>query len=86
MTAKKPAARATTASRKSQVPSAEADRRVPESTHENVEKLVNEAAAGDGVVDAVRRAGRELDRTFGGEYEARQDRAARPKARRSSGR
>lgn len=58
----------------------EADPRVPEGSHENVEKLVTEGAAGDDVVDAVKRVGREIDRTFGGEYEAREDEAAARRA------
>ena len=72
---------ATTVAGTSQDPDLEADPRIPEGARENVEKAMSEAAAGEGVVDTVKRVGREVDRTFGGEYEAREDRAAADQAR-----
>ncbi|MBJ7608984.1 MAG: hypothetical protein JF887_06090 [Candidatus Dormibacteraeota bacterium] len=71
-------AEATTVSDASQDRSQEADQRVPEGARETLEKSVTEAGEGSGVVDAVKRVGREVDRTFGGEYEAREDTAAAP--------
>jgi hypothetical protein len=67
---------ATTVSETSQDRDLEADKRVPGSARETAAKAATEAAAGDGAVDSVKRVGRELDRTFGGEYEAREDEAA----------
>ncbi len=78
MTEKRPSAKAVTATKTSQGPDLEPDKRVPEGRGENLQTIVTEAAAGDGVVEGLQRAGRELDRTFGGEYEAREDNAAPP--------
>ncbi len=69
-------AEATTVSGASQDAALESDKRVPEGARESLEKTVNEAGAGDGVVDKVKRVGQEVDRTFSGEYEAREDEAA----------
>ena len=63
----------------------EADKRVPEGARESVEKAVTEAGAGDGVIDKVKRVGQEVDRTFGGEYEAREDEAAAKRAEGGAG-
>lgn len=71
-------ATATTVSEASQDAAREADDRVPEGARETLEKTAAEAAAGEGIGDAVKRVGREVDRTFSGEYEAREDRAAAP--------
>lgn len=71
-------AEATTASGASQDSTLEADPRVPGGPRENVAKAAGEASEGEGVVDSAKRVGRELDRTFGGEYEAREDEAAAP--------
>lgn len=73
-------ATATTLSDASQDRSLEADPRVPEGARENLEKAATEAGAGEGVVDAVKRFGREVDRTVAGEYEAREDEAAARRA------
>ncbi len=67
---------ATTLSDASKDRDLEADRRVPEGARENLEKAAAEAGAGDGVVDKLKRVGHEVDRTFAGEYEAREDEAA----------
>lgn len=72
---------ATTVSPASQDREQEADPRIPGGSRENLEKLVDETAAGDGVVDSVKRAAHELDRTFGGEYERREDEQALERAR-----
>ncbi len=76
---------ATTVSGASKDQDLEADKRVPESTRETLEKAAAEAKAADGVVDAVKRVGREVDRTFGGEYEAREDEAAARRAEDGAG-
>lgn len=73
-------AEATTMSEASQDRDMEADERVPESPGETASKAAGEAAEGDGIIDAVKRVGREVDRTFGGEYEAREDEAAAPRS------
>ena len=78
-------AEATTVSDASQDTSREADHRVPEGARETLEKAATEAAAGDGLVDKVKRAGEEVDRTFGGEYEAREDKAAAERAEEGAG-
>ncbi|MDQ6855517.1 MAG: hypothetical protein M3Z57_00405 [Candidatus Dormibacteraeota bacterium] len=78
-------AEATTASEASQDSQLEADKRVPEGAREAVEKAATEAGGGDGVVDAVKRVGREVDRTFGGEYEAREDEAAAKRTEEGAG-
>lgn len=72
---------ATTVSPASQDREQEADPRVPGGSRENLEKLVDETAVGDGVIDSVKRAAHELDRTFGGEYERREDEQALKRAR-----
>jgi hypothetical protein len=71
-------AEATTVSSASKDRHLEANKRVPGSARETVEKAAAEAAAGEDVFDAVKHVGRELDRTFSGEYEAREDEAAAP--------
>ncbi len=71
-------AEATTLSGASQ--DGESDKRVPEGARETVEKAASEGGEGDGVVDAVKRVGREVDRSFSGEYEAREDQAAAKRA------
>lgn len=78
-------AEATTVSDASADGDLEADKRVPSSAFETLEKGAREASAGDGAADAVRRVGRELDRTFSGEYEAREDEAAARRAERDTG-
>ncbi|MHB8717538.1 MAG: hypothetical protein ACYDAC_01415 [Candidatus Dormibacteria bacterium] len=65
---------ATTLSEASQDEAQEADDRVPQTPGETVDKAMHEAAAGQGLVETVKRVARELDRTAGGEYEAREDR------------
>jgi hypothetical protein len=67
---------ATTVSGASKDHDLEADQRTPTGPRETLEKAATEAGAGDGVVDSAKRVGRELDRTFGGEYEAREDQEA----------
>jgi hypothetical protein len=78
-------AEATTVSDASRERGLEADKRVPGSARETLEKGATEASAGDDAVDAVKRVGRELDRTFSGEYEAREDEAAAGRAERDAG-
>jgi hypothetical protein len=78
-------AEATTVSEASRRRGLEADKRVPGSARETLEKSATEAAAGDDVADSVKRVGRELDRTFSGEYEAREDEAAARRAEREAG-
>ncbi len=78
-------AEATTLSGSSKDTSREADQRVPEGARETVEKAATEAGAGDGLVDKVKRVGEEVDRTFGGEYEAREDEAAAERAEKGAG-
>ncbi len=73
-------AEATTLSDAAQESGREADERVPEGPRETLEKTATEAGAGDGVIDKLKRVGEEVDRTFGGEYEAREDRAAARRA------
>jgi hypothetical protein len=73
-------AEATTVSEASQDPDLELDTRVPGGPGETAAKAAAEAAEGDGVIDAMKRVGREVDRTFGGEYEAREDEAAAPRS------
>ncbi len=79
-------AEATTVSDASQERDLEADTRVPGGPRETLEKAATEAGAGEGVVDKVKRVGQEVDRTFGGEYEAREDEAAARRAEDSPGR
>jgi hypothetical protein len=78
-------AEATTVSDTSRDRWLEADKRVPGSARETVEKGATEAAAGEDAADTVKRVGRELDRTFSGEYEAREDEAAARRAERDAG-
>ena len=73
-------ASATTVSEASQDSAEEADDRVPQGARETLEKTVTEAGAADGVTGAVKRVAQEVDRTFSGEYEAREDQAAAQKA------
>ena len=81
-TAREPEARTLAESSKQR--DLEADSDVPQTPGENLEKATHEAAAGEGPVDAARRVGRELDRTVGGEYEAREDAAAAEAAERAA--
>ncbi len=69
---------ATTLSEASKDRDLEAGDEVPVGPKETIAKTATEAGAGDGVVDTVKRVGREVDRTFGGEYEAREEEAAEP--------
>jgi hypothetical protein len=78
-------AEATTVSDASKERDLEADPRTPGGPRETLEKGVDEAKEGEGVMDAVKRVGREVDRTFGGEYEAREDQAAAPKTEGGTG-
>jgi hypothetical protein len=78
-------AEATTVSDGSQQHDLEADKRVPEGPRETLEKAATEAGAGEGLVDKVKRAGQEVDRTFSGEYEAREDEAAARRAEDGTG-
>ena len=78
-------AEATTVSDASQDTDLEADKRVPEGARETLEKASTEAGAGDGLVDKVKRVGHEVDRTFSGEYEAREDEAAAERAEKDAG-
>lgn len=73
-------AEATTVSDASKDRELEADQRVPGGARETVAKTAAEAGAGDGPIDALKRVGREVDRTFSGEYEAREDEAQAKKA------
>lgn len=63
----------------------EADPATPIGMVDPVGKTVREAGAGETVVDKVGRAARELDRQIGGEYERRQDQAARERAAKQGG-
>ena len=58
---------------------------MPEGARETLEKAAAEASAGDGLVDKVKRVGQEVDRTFSGEYEAREDEAEARRAEDSAG-
>jgi hypothetical protein len=78
-------AEATTVSEGSQEHDLEADKRVPEGPRETLAKTAAEVGAGDGLVDKVKRAGQEVDRTFSGEYEAREDEAAARRAEEGTG-
>ena len=63
----------------------EDDPRVPQTTRETVRKAGDEAGGAEGPIDAVKRAAREVDRTFSGEYEAREDRAQAERAEDEAG-
>lgn len=63
----------------------EADKRVPEGWLEMGDKHLQEAAAAEGPLDAVKRVTRELDRSVSGEYEAREDEGAAPDSEDSRG-
>ena len=76
---------ATTVSEGSKEPDLEADKRVPQGARETLEKAATEAGAGEGLVDKVKRVGQEVDRTFSGEYEAREDEAAARRAEDGAG-
>jgi len=52
---------------------------------ESAENAATEAAEGDRVIADIKRIGREVDRTFRGEYEAREDEAGAPRAEEGTG-
>jgi hypothetical protein len=77
-------AEATTVSEASQGPDLEVQSGA-RGSGETAENAATEAAEGDRVIAGIKRIGREVDRTFRGEYEAREDEAGAPRAEEGTG-